>query len=147
MNLRRTIFSALFAILGYTCLHADVEFVGVSIENSETKIALVDTTSGGAKWVTLGGKFNGYTVASYDETAKSVLLSKDSAELRITLKLSKVVPTDQPATPQVTEYIIKSGDVPSKIAQQYDITIAELQALNPEVNWSKLHVGQKIRIK
>lgn len=137
----------LFVILGHTCLHADIEFVGVTIENSETKIALVETTSGSSKWVKLGGQFNGYTVTSYDDTAKSVLLAKEGAELRITLKLSKIEPAAPPDSPQFVEYIIKPGDIPAKIAQAQGLTIAELQALNPEVNWSKLKVGQKIRIK
>jgi LysM repeat protein len=44
------------------------------------------------------------------------------------------------------EYVVKSGDVPSKIAKANGCTTSELQAVNPNVNWSKLHVGQKIKL-
>jgi LysM repeat protein len=44
------------------------------------------------------------------------------------------------------EYVVKPGDLPSKIAKANGCTVAELQAVNPSVNWSKLHAGQKIKL-
>lgn len=43
-------------------------------------------------------------------------------------------------------YTVKSGDSLSTIAAAHGTTIAELQALNPSVDSSALHVGQKIRL-
>lgn len=44
------------------------------------------------------------------------------------------------------EYLIKKGDVPSTIAKTHGCTVKELQAVNEGVNWSKLAVGQKIKL-
>lgn len=44
------------------------------------------------------------------------------------------------------EYIVKSGDSGMKIAKANGVSLADLKAVNPEVNWGKLHVGQKIKL-
>ena len=41
-------------------------------------------------------------------------------------------------------YVIKSGDTLSKVAASFGVSLAELQAANPNVDSRKLHVGQKI---
>ena len=51
-----------------------------------------------------------------------------------------------PAVAGPDEYVIKSGDVPSKIAKANGVSVADLQSVNPGLNWSKLHVGQKIKL-
>ncbi len=43
-------------------------------------------------------------------------------------------------------YVIKGGDTLGRIATQFGVTLAELQAANPGVDSRKLHVGQKIVI-
>ncbi len=42
-------------------------------------------------------------------------------------------------------YIIQPGDTLLKIAQKKDLLPGELEALNPQINWQRLRVGQKIR--
>lgn len=44
------------------------------------------------------------------------------------------------------EYIVKSGDSGMKIAKANGVSLADLKAVNPDVNWGKLHVGQKIKL-
>lgn len=44
------------------------------------------------------------------------------------------------------EYVIKSGDSFAKIARSHGCSIADIQAVNPGVDSSKLHVGQKIKL-
>jgi LysM repeat protein len=44
------------------------------------------------------------------------------------------------------EYVIKGGDTCSKIAKSHGFTAADLQAVNPGVNWAKLRVGEKIKL-
>lgn len=45
------------------------------------------------------------------------------------------------------EYIVKAGDVSgTKIAKANGVSIADLQAVNPGVNWSKLKIGQKLKL-
>jgi len=44
------------------------------------------------------------------------------------------------------EYVIKGGDTGAKIARAQGVSLSDLQAVNPDVNWTKLHVGQKIKL-
>ena len=43
-------------------------------------------------------------------------------------------------------YTIQPGDTGAKIAAKHGLTLAELAAINPEVKWTKLRVGQVVRI-
>ncbi|MDR1280987.1 MAG: LysM peptidoglycan-binding domain-containing protein [Opitutaceae bacterium] len=57
--------------------------------------------------------------------------------------------TTQPRTPVVAgagEYIVKSGDNGTRIAAANGVKLADLMAVNPEVNWNRLHVGQKLKL-
>ena len=54
-----------------------------------------------------------------------------------------------PAGPVVAgpdEYVIKAGDTFAKIARAQGTTLADIQAVNPGVDASKLKVGQKIKL-
>ncbi len=51
-----------------------------------------------------------------------------------------------PAVAGPDEYIVKSGDIPSKIAKANGFTTADLIAVNPGVNWKSLKVGQKLKL-
>lgn len=44
------------------------------------------------------------------------------------------------------EYVIKKGDTSAKIAAAQGCTREQLKAVNPGLNWAKLHVGQKIKL-
>ena len=53
------------------------------------------------------------------------------------------------ATPAVAgpnEYVVKSGDTGMRIAAANGVSIADLQAVNPGINWNALKVGQKIKL-
>jgi LysM repeat protein len=52
-----------------------------------------------------------------------------------------------PAVAGPNEYIVKSGDISgTKIAKANGVSIADLQAVNPGVDWSKLKIGQKLKL-
>ena len=51
-----------------------------------------------------------------------------------------------PAVAGPDEYIVKSGDTGAKIARAQGVTLADLLAVNPDVNWNRLGVGQKIKL-
>jgi len=51
-----------------------------------------------------------------------------------------------PVTAGPDEYIIKSGDTFAKIARAQGASLADVQAVNPGVDASKLKVGQKIKL-
>lgn len=44
------------------------------------------------------------------------------------------------------EYVIKKGDTPSKIASAKGVSREALLKANPKVNWSKLAIGQIIKL-
>jgi hypothetical protein len=43
-------------------------------------------------------------------------------------------------------YIIAMGDTAAKIAKQFQISLSDLEALNPGLQPNRLYIGQKIRI-
>lgn len=51
-----------------------------------------------------------------------------------------------PAVAGPGEYLVKAGDGGTKIAQKLGVSIQDLQAVNPGVNWNKLAVGQKLKV-
>jgi LysM repeat protein len=45
------------------------------------------------------------------------------------------------------EYIVKAGDASgAKIARDHGISLADLQKVNPDVNWTSLKIGQKLKM-
>ena len=44
------------------------------------------------------------------------------------------------------EYVVKAGDGGAKIARANGCSLADLQAVNPGVEWTKLKPGQKIKL-
>ncbi len=51
-----------------------------------------------------------------------------------------------PVTAGPDEYVVAGGDTGAKIARSKGISLADLQAVNPGVDWAKLKVGQKIKL-
>jgi LysM repeat protein len=50
------------------------------------------------------------------------------------------------ATAEPGTYVVKSGDTGVKIARDNNVSLTALMAANPDVNWNRLNVGQKINI-
>ena len=44
------------------------------------------------------------------------------------------------------EYAVKAGDTGMKIATAHKVSVKDLQAVNPDVDFSRLKVGQKIKL-
>lgn len=44
------------------------------------------------------------------------------------------------------EYVVRGGDSGAKIARANGVSLSDLIAVNPTVNWNKLGVGQKIKL-
>ena len=45
------------------------------------------------------------------------------------------------------EYVVKPGDTGTKIAKATGVSLSELEALNPGIDWRRLRVGQTIKTK
>ncbi len=52
----------------------------------------------------------------------------------------------EPAVAGPGEYVIKGGDTGAKIARAEGIPLADLISVNPGVDWTKLKVGQKVKL-
>jgi LysM repeat protein len=62
-----------------------------------------------------------------------------------------VTPTPSAKSKKTTKkkrktYTVKPGDTPSGIAEKYDISLEELQELNPDLDPQTMAPGQKIRL-
>lgn len=51
-----------------------------------------------------------------------------------------------PAVAGPGEYVVKAGDGGAKIAKANGVSLSDLQAVNPGVDWTKLKVGQKVKL-
>ena len=45
------------------------------------------------------------------------------------------------------EYVVKPGDTGTKISKAVGVSVAELEAINPGLDWRRLRVGQTIKTK
>lgn len=54
--------------------------------------------------------------------------------------------TGSPAASASGEYKVESGDNFWKIARKFDCKVADIEALNPDVDPARLRVGQKIKV-
>lgn len=46
----------------------------------------------------------------------------------------------------IGEYVIQKGDTRAKVAKKVACRVSELSKLNPDVDWTKIRVGQKIKV-
>jgi len=67
-------------------------------------------------------------------------------EAKVAPKAANVKAAAGPAVAGPDEYVIKAGDTFAKIARAQGATLADVQAVNPGVDASKLKVGQKIKL-
>ena len=44
------------------------------------------------------------------------------------------------------EYVVKHGDTGASIARANGVSLNDLRTVNPEINWNKLSVGQKVKL-
>ncbi len=68
------------------------EFVGVLSLDGASQFCLADPTTRATCWLKLGTTFHGFTLISYDAPTESLILSRDTEELRLTLPHASVKP-------------------------------------------------------
>ena len=54
--------------------------------------------------------------------------------------------TTETTTPGAQYYVIQSGDTLGSVAAKYNTTVDELVRLNPGIDPTALHIGQRIRV-
>ena len=75
-----------------------LEFTGLLVDGSRTRVGLIDLGSGTAGWVRIGGNFLGYTVASYDPAKQTVTLTREGWPA-LAIRLKDAVILLAPPTP------------------------------------------------
>lgn len=50
-------------------------------------------------------------------------------------------------TPGAQHYVVQSGDTLGSIAEKYSTTVDDLMTLNPGIDPTALHIGQRVRVK
>jgi LysM repeat protein len=150
MKLRHTFVIALVTAGAVFGAEPEFEFRGVVVSGGTTKLSLIDKSHNATQWVEAGHSFAGFLV-SYDAATETATLSKDGKEIRLRLSTSKIpeatakVPEAEKAGPAT--HVISAGETAAKIAAQYQLTVQQLVALNPGVQWSRLTVGQTVKVK
>lgn len=72
--------------------------------------------------------------------------SVNKFELASTPKSSGSSGGSSSAVAEPGTYIVKSGDTGVKIARDNNVSLADLKGANPDVDWNRLKVGQKVKI-
>ena len=85
-------------------------------------------------------------------TVGALPTTRSSTQAQTTTKLVLTTPTASTTTTGTTtpgaEYsVVESGDTLGSIAAAYNTTVDELVTLNPGVDPTALHIGEKIRVK
>lgn len=77
------------------------------------------------------------------------LTLKQGTPVILTAPSGETITADENPTAEVSYafYPLRPGDTGVKIAQKAGITLSQLLSLNPDVNWSKLNVGQIVRVR
>jgi len=83
-----------------------IEFDGVVVEGGKSSVSLLDLNTGVAKWVVIGGKFEGYTVTAYVPDPRgpdAVVLSRTGGDQTLRVGLKNAVILEAPIAPDLEQ--------------------------------------------
>jgi LysM repeat protein len=80
-------------------------------------------------------------------TTASTRTSTAQTTTKLVLTTPAVTTTTETTTPGAKYYTVQSGDTLGSVAQKYSTTVEQLLTLNPGVDPTALHIGQRIRIQ
>jgi LysM repeat protein len=86
------------------------------------------------------------TVGALPPTA-STRTSTAQTTTKLVLTTPAVTTATETTTPGAKYYTVQSGDTLGSVAQKYSTTVEQLLTLNPGVDPTALHIGQRIRIQ
>ncbi len=129
-------------------LGAQIEPLAAKIDDADSKST--NAAASADKANASIGKLASDTQAAFTSVAQEMgnirgEITKVQESAKAPVKAVKAGPKEA-AVAGPDEYVIKSGDTFAKIARANGCTIADLTTVNPGVNSSKLHVGQKIKL-
>lgn len=144
---------------GYAAI--TVSKVNKVVADHEAKVSKVDTVEMSANQAAqaaevLKKQFNdlrGQTQAGFDQVGPLLgKLQESVTKLEEATKKPAVVAKGdkkgggEPVAPGPGEYVVKPGDSGVKIANANHVSLGDLQAVNPGVNWNALKPGQKLKL-
>ena len=92
----------------------------------------------------LNGGSGSTTTAALPTT--STATTTTSTKLVLTTPQGGTTSTDTTAA-GAEYYVVQSGDTLGSMAEKYSTTVDELMTLNPGIDPTALHIGQRIRVK
>ena len=92
-----------------------------------------------------GGSGSTTTVGALPTTSTATK-SVTTPKLVLTTQTATLTGTTETTTPGAEYYVVQSGDTLGSIAQKYNTTVDELMTLNPGIDPTALHIGQRVRV-
>jgi len=94
----------------------------------------------------LNGGSGSITTVGALSTTSTATTTTTSTKLVLTAPQGGTTSTDTTAA-GAEYYVVQSGDTLGSMAEKYSTTVDELMTLNPGIDPTALHIGQKIRVK
>jgi LysM repeat protein len=90
---------------------------------------------------------SGSTTTALLPTTSTATKATTTTKLVLTAPQPGTTSTATDTTPGAEYYVVQSGDTLGSMADKYSTTVDELMTLNPGIDPTALHIGQKIRVK
>jgi LysM repeat protein len=88
------------------------------------------------------------TVEALPTTSTATKPTTTTTKLVLTgLQAATTTTATATTTPGAEYYVVLSGDTLGSIAEKYSTTVDELMTLNPGIDPTAMHIGQRIRVK
>lgn len=86
------------------------------------------------------------TVSALPTSSSTTTSTPTTTKLVLTTP-SATTTTTETTTPGAQYYVVQSGDTLGSVAAKYSTTVQQLLTLNPGVDPTALHIGQRIRVQ
>jgi LysM repeat protein len=138
-----------------------IAFVKVNSANTkiaahDEKLTALDTqvSSASASVEKVNGVLTGLRTSTQDAvTQLSTMITEAGGRITKLEEAQKARPvasakggSKEPAVAGPGEYVVKKGDTGASIARANGASLTDLKAVNPDINWNKLAVGQKVKL-
>jgi LysM repeat protein len=94
-----------------------------------------------------GGSDTGTTVGVLRTTTHTATAARTTTKLVLTTPPATTATTAGTTAPGAEYYTVQNGDTLGSIAQNHNTSVDELLTLNPGIDPTALHIGQRIRVK
>ena len=96
----------------------------------------------------LNGGSDSTTTAALPTTSSATRAATTTTKLVLTGPTGSTTTTTTETTAPGAEYHeVESGDTLGSIAEKFNTTVDELMSLNPGIDPTALHIGQRVRVK